>query len=132
MPYLLDSDLVIDHLAGSREAMVLIEGLVPDGVAASVISYMESFQGIQRSPNLAQAQASFTTFSDTVPVIPVTVPVAERCALLRDQLQREGKRVRARALDLLIAATAIEYGLMLVTRNQDDFRDIPGLQLHQL
>jgi predicted nucleic acid-binding protein len=36
--------------------------------------------------------------------------------------------VRQRALDLIIAATALEHDLTLVTRNREDFQDIPGLQ----
>lgn len=44
-------------------------------------------------------------------------------------LSGQGKRVRQRALDLLIAATAIEHNLTLVTRNQADYRDVPGLML---
>ena len=31
--------------------------------------------------------------------------------------------------DSLIAATALEYGLPLVTRNKDDFEHIEGLQI---
>jgi predicted nucleic acid-binding protein len=34
--------------------------------------------------------------------------------------------------DLIIAATALEYGLTVVTRNVHDYRDIPGLSLHLL
>jgi predicted nucleic acid-binding protein len=42
------------------------------------------------------------------------------------------KRVNQRALDVVIAATAIEYGLTLVTRNITDYADIPDLTLHQM
>lgn len=31
----------------------------------------------------------------------------------------------------MIAATAIEHDLTLVTRNVDDFSDVPGLQLYK-
>jgi len=31
--------------------------------------------------------------------------------------------------DAVIAATALEYGVPLVTRNVDDFKHIPGLQI---
>jgi predicted nucleic acid-binding protein len=43
----------------------------------------------------------------------------------------EGKRPTRRGFDLLIAATAIEHGLTLVTRNVRDYADIRGLQLYQ-
>jgi len=56
--------------------------------------------------------------------------VARRCARLRLDLKNRGKRVRSRALDLITAATALEHGLTLVTRNTVDYHDIPGLTLH--
>jgi predicted nucleic acid-binding protein len=43
----------------------------------------------------------------------------------------EAKRVKSRALDLIIAATALEYGLTLVTKNTEDFKDISDLSLSQ-
>ena len=46
---------------------------------------------------------------------------------MRHDLTVQGKRVRQRALDLMIAATAIEYNLILVTRNRPDCADIHGL-----
>jgi predicted nucleic acid-binding protein len=57
--------------------------------------------------------------------------VAERCARLRETLRSQNKRVKSRALDLIIAATALEYGLTLGTKNTDDFKDIPDLILYQ-
>jgi predicted nucleic acid-binding protein len=62
-------------------------------------------------------------------LLPLSPAVARRCAELRRQLRRQGKRVRARALDLIVAATAIEYDLTLVTNNTAGYRDIPGLKL---
>jgi predicted nucleic acid-binding protein len=57
--------------------------------------------------------------------------VAERCARLRETLRSQNKWVNSRALDLIIAATALEYDLTLVTNNAEDFKDIPGLALYQ-
>jgi predicted nucleic acid-binding protein len=37
--------------------------------------------------------------------------------------------LQPRALDLLIAATALTYDLELLTRNTRDFADVPGLKL---
>jgi predicted nucleic acid-binding protein len=46
-------------------------------------------------------------------------------------LRKKGRRVNSRALDLLNAAKAIDSGLDLVTRNIDDYDDIPGLTLYK-
>lgn len=131
MSYLVDTDIVIDHLEQLPAATALIERLISDGVAVSVITYMEAYQGVLRSPARDEAEARFAAFLDAVPILPFSPAVARRCAELREQLRREGKRVRARALDLLTAATALEHGLAVVTRNVADYDDIPGLDLYR-
>jgi predicted nucleic acid-binding protein len=47
----------------------------------------------------------------------LTLKAARRCARLRETLRKQGKRVKPRALDFIIAATALEHGLTLVLRN---------------
>ena len=130
MTYLIDSDWVIDHLADVREASELLDRLADEGIAISIITYMEAYQGTLRSP-VAEAEALFNTFASGVPVIPLSRAVARRCAHLREILRRQGRKVNSRALDLLIAATALEHDLTLVTRNVEDYRDIPNLKLRQ-
>ena len=130
MPYLIDTDWLIDHLAQAPAAEALLSELAAEGVAISIISYMEAYQGTLRSPDLADAQAKLQALANTVPVLPLSIAVAQRCARRREALRARGRRVRPRALDLLIAATALEYQLTLVTRNVDDYRDIPDLELY--
>jgi len=45
-------------------------------------------------------------------------------------LKQEQKRVKSRALDLINAAIALEHDLTLVTRNVEDYQDIPDLKLY--
>jgi predicted nucleic acid-binding protein len=131
MPYLVDSDWVIDHLDNVPEAVELLDQLAADGIAISIITYMEVFQGRIRSPNPRVAEQRLHQFLTVVPVLPFSVPIAERCARLREVLRAQNRRVNSRALDLINAATAIEHNLILVTRNVDDYKDIPGLILRQ-
>src|SRR5258708_7501730 len=106
MPYLIDSDILIDHFANQKEATQLLEHLAPEGIASSIITYMETYQGVLRSPHPEKAEQSFQAFFQTIPTLPLSIAVAERCARLRELLKQEGKRVKARALDLITAATA--------------------------
>jgi predicted nucleic acid-binding protein len=93
---------------------------------------MEAFQGIERSQAVEQARGKFQAFTDGVLILPFSFAVAERCARLRETLRTQKKRVNSRALDLIIAATALEYDLTLITKNTDDFKDITDLSLTHL
>jgi predicted nucleic acid-binding protein len=132
MPYLIDSDLAIDHLANDPAATLLLQQLASQGLAISAITYMEIYEGVLREPTPAargQAEARVNAFIRAIPVVPISEDIARRCALIRDALRRQNRRVRPRALDLLIAATALEHGLTLVTNNRADYRDVPGITL---
>src|SRR5918992_2532601 len=124
MPYLVDSNVVIDHLMDVPEASAILESLTTKGLAISIVTYMEAFQGIERSPDVEQAREKFQAFTDGVLILPLSIAVAERCARLRETLRSQQKRVNSRALDLIIATTALEYDLILVTENLKDFKDI--------
>ena len=131
MPYLVDSNIVIDHLLAVPIASALLEQLALDGIAISIVTYMEAFQGVEQSPNPTKAREKFHAFLSGVLILPFSFAVAERCARLRKTLKSQNKRVNSHALDLIIAATALEYDLTLVTNNAGDFKDIPDLPLHQ-
>lgn len=131
MAYLIDSDVVIDHLADDPDARHLIDRLAPEGVAISMITYMEVYQGVLTSADESAARAKLDAFLAAVPIAPFTEAIARRCARLRTDLRRQRKRVHPRALDLLTAATALEHGLTLVTRNLADYEDIPELSLYE-
>ncbi len=131
MPYLVDSNIVIDHLAAVPSSSALLEQLALEGIAISIVTYMEAFQGVEQSPNPRSAREKFHAFLTGVLILPFSFAVAERCARLRKTLKTQNKRVNSRALDLIIAATALEYDLTLVTENIKDFEDIPDLTLSQ-
>ena len=130
MQYLVDSDWTIDYLDGLPAAVQLVQSLMPAGIAISIITYIEVYQGVIRW-NTLSANQSLEVMLATTPVLPISMAVAQRVALLRGSLRRQGRRTRSRALDLIIAATAIEHDLMLVTRNVDDYRDVSGLKIYQ-
>lgn len=56
-------------------------------------------------------------------ILPVDLPVADRWGRLVAQAGRP-----LPAIDSLLAATALQHGLRLVTRNQRDF-ELPGLEV---
>lgn len=97
----------------------------------SVVSYMEAFQGVGRGIDPTTESAALNALIEIVPVLPFLVAEARRAAAIREDLRRRGRRVNSRALDLMIAATAIEHGLILATRNTRDYDDIASLTLYR-
>ncbi|HXK33593.1 MAG TPA: type II toxin-antitoxin system VapC family toxin [Dehalococcoidia bacterium] len=129
MKYLVDTDWLADYLA-EDDGATFIDRLRDQGLALSVVTYMELYEGAIRVELGSDALSRLDTMANELRIVPVNVRVARRCAHIRSTLRAAGGRVRTRALDLIIAATAIEYGLTLVTRNERDYRDIPGLALY--
>jgi len=134
MTYLVDSNWIILALHGKTDAIELLDTLILDGAAISIICYMEIIQGLEREIDPPAATAQFQRLLDQIPVLPFSMAVARRCALVRETLRNQNRRVNSRALDLLNAATALEYDLTFVTQNLDDYKDLPeavGLKLYQ-
>lgn len=114
---LLDTNIII--YAAQPQYPHLLELVEDPQSAVSLISYVESlgFTGI--TPAERTALEGFFAAMD---VLPVTDLVAREAVRLRQQ--------RKTSLgDSLIAATALIHGRELVTRNDADFRWIPGLKL---
>jgi predicted nucleic acid-binding protein len=82
MPYLIDSNLVIEHLAEMPEASQFPDRFAQDGIVISIITYMEAFQGVVRSEQPEEAAARFHAFADKILILPFSFAVAERCARL--------------------------------------------------
>ena len=112
MPELLvDTDVFVDHLRGARK-------MQPgrDRILYSVITRSELFAG--REVEEETVQRLLEPFEE----VPIDRPVAEHAGRLR----RAGG---LRTPDALIAATALEHQLVLVTRNARDFQSARGLKL---
>lgn len=112
MPDLLvDTDVFIDHLRGARRMQ---QGR--DRILYSVITRCELFAG--REVEEDTVHRLLEPFEE----VPVDRILAERAGRLR----RAGG---LRTPDAVIAATALERQLVLVTRNTHDFRSVHGLKL---
>ena len=90
-------------------------------VAISAATVEEVYFGLSWKPN-ARIQLWFEKFLEAqCEVLPVTAAIARRSGEIRGQLQARGQ-IRA-PWDMLIASTAQEHHLTLVTRNFKDFVD---------
>ena len=128
MSYLVDSDYVADWLKGRPDAVRLLTTLRTDGLAISVITYGEIYEGVYYGRDPAAAERGFRQFLRAVTVLPTTRTIMRRFARLRGDLRALGQLIGD--MDLLIAATALAADLTLVTRNRRHFARIPDLRLH--
>lgn len=127
MKYLVDTDWVIDYLKGRIAVVDELTRLSEDGLAISLITYGEIYEGIYFSRDPRASEKGFLKFLRGVKVLPLNKFILKRFARLRGELRRTGNLIGDP--DLLIAATALQYNLMLLSRNQSDFERIPQLQL---
>lgn len=129
MSVLIDSDVAADYLVAQTEAVELLTRLRRTGLAISAITYMEVTEGVAGSRSPQATGQAMRRFMRGTRVIVVGRAVAERAAAIRLDLRHRNRPVAGRVLDLIVAATAIEHGLTLVTRNLRDYQDIAGLTL---
>jgi predicted nucleic acid-binding protein len=127
--YLLDTDWIIDFLGGRQEAVRVVSELTPSGLAASIITYAELYEGIARSRQRAEDAERLEHFMSGVEILEVDRGVAHVFGERRAALRVQGLLIDN--FDLLIAATALRFDLTLVTRNVRDFQRIEGLQLYR-
>lgn len=135
MTYLIDSDYVADYLKGQRQVADILHPLLPEGLAISMITFAEIYEGIYYGQNQAHHEAGLRQFLKNIPVLGITRPIARQFAIIRGQLRRtpQGKYLVQPKdnYDLFIAATALHYHLTLLTSNIQDYNHIPQLKLYQ-
>jgi tRNA(fMet)-specific endonuclease VapC len=127
--YLIDSDWIIDHLAGRRDAVALLDRLADDGFGISLITYIEVYEGILGGRDPAASERLFKTLLAEMPVLPISRAIGRRAAAMRRLLRSQGLPLPL--TDVLIASTAIHHDLTLVTRNLRHYQRIPDLKLYQ-
>jgi tRNA(fMet)-specific endonuclease VapC len=128
--YLLDTDWIVDVLNGKDAAIQTVLELAPSGLAISIITYGELYEGAAFARDPEPALAGLHAFLKRKDILSLTQPVMERFAHVRGALPRQ-IRQQIGDLDILIAATCLEHNLTLLTRNLKDFHKIPNLKLYQ-
>ncbi len=130
MRYMLDTNICIHLMQRQPEAVMqkFAELQVGDVVMSSV-TYAELRYGVEcRSENKAALGGLLDRLTADIPVLPLDREAAEHYGELR-AAGAAGSDRRRDALDRLIAAHARSRDLVLVTNNEDDFRDYPGLRI---
>lgn len=125
MTYLLDTNIAIH--AGEQDVNVLSRMVEHDGAMfLSSLCLAEMQRGLHKTPALtARRQVRLNMLLAHIPVLPFDTAAAEAYGAIIAQCGW----IKGRDFDRMIAAHAIAVGAVLVTANEADFYDIPGLEL---
>lgn len=129
MSYLIDSDWLIDVLAGIPAAIETLSDISASGVFISIITFGEIIEGAYRSPDPERHLDALQRFLSGFTILSLDESVMEHFARNRAHLRRQGLLIAD--MDLLIAATAIRFDLTLLTRNIRHFTRLPELRIYR-
>jgi len=117
---LVDTDVLIWHLRGNPQAARWLDRLQP--LTISSVSYLEVLQGMRNKAELVAVQKMLQQRKANVR--PITEDITRRATELMEAMTlSHGLQMG----DALIAATALEHGLPVLTGNVKHFAAIPGL-----
>ena len=118
--YLLDSNVIIGYLAGKipQDGMKIVSEMVDQIPNISVISQIE----VLRFNDIPENEATLERFINASVIFPLSGNVVKRTIELC-------KQNKIKLPDVIIAATALTEGFTLVTRNTNDFKKIPKLDI---
>ncbi len=119
---LVDTDVLIWHLRGYPQATRRLDQL--GALTISAVSYLEVLQGLRNKAELAAVQKMMLKRQATM--LPLTEAITRRAVALMESLTlSHGMQMG----DALIAATALEHGLTMLTANVKHFGAVEGLQV---
>jgi len=133
--FLLDTNVISEfNRRGDPDRRVLqwLEAADPDSLYVSVLTIGEIRWGVELLPPSKRRSHLEQWLDRDLPewfegrVLPVDQSIAERWGLLRAEAQKKGRPLSV--IDALLAATALQHQLTLVSRNVSDF-SIIGLEV---
>ena len=130
MRYLIDSNWVINALRGSSAHRQRLSELTANDattVAISVAVLAELYVGVYRTSDPVHAERELLQFISTFPVLRIDSAISRRFGQEKARLLEQGNIIED--VDLLIATTALQYDLTLLTNNVRHFERIDGLRI---
>jgi tRNA(fMet)-specific endonuclease VapC len=125
--YLLDSNILIAAIKGEPTSLLnKLAGLAPERLCLSSVVLAELFTGAEKSRESDRRKADLAELTQGMEVVPFDGGDAAVYGYVRAALETKGEGIGP--LDMLIAAQAVNRGLVMVTANLKEFRRIPGLK----
>ena len=127
--YLLDTTPLSSYLQGQSDAIALIDPWLNQHEAAtSILVYGEICEYLMARPGFAARDAQLRRLLQEITPFFLSYSILRRYATIRRQLRPPHGSGLIGDVDVLIAATALEKGLTVVTTDADYAR-VPGLSV---
>jgi len=130
LQYLMDTDWVIHYLHAHPAIVARLDELQPQGLALSIISLAELYEGVYYSRDPEGDEQDLTNFLRGVTVLGLDTDIAKTFGRERGRLRAAGTLIGD--LDLLIGATALHHNLTFLTNNRSHFERMAGLQMESI
>jgi tRNA(fMet)-specific endonuclease VapC len=128
MGYLLDTCVLSDFVRGEAGTQAKLRATLPSEIYVSAITVMEVRYGLRINPQqAARIGTVMNELIDSATIVRFDSDVATCAAEIRARLKAAGTPIGA--YDVLIAATALQHELIMVTANTREFVRVVGLQL---
>ena len=127
LSYLIDTDWVIHYLNGNEKIVEKLNFLKKKGLAISVISLAELYEGVYYSTDPKGDEQALRDFLMGISVLDIEEEICKIFGKGRGGLRKKGRIIGD--FDLLIASTCICYDLILLTNNQKHYEVVEGLKI---
>src|SRR5436190_16727592 len=131
--YVLDTDTLQLFQEGHPQIVDRVRAVAPDERAVSVVTVEEQLSGwytqLRQAKGPERLAWAYRRLAATIRFLASVqiVDFDERAIQRYEQLKK--LKLKVRKMDLRIAATVLERGAILVTRNLRDFQQVPGLRI---
>jgi tRNA(fMet)-specific endonuclease VapC len=128
MEVMLDTNICIYIIKQRPESVLQRFNSFPVGdIGISIITLAELEYGAARSGQPRKNRDALEQFISALDVAVLDRPASEAYGRIRAAQERKGRPIGA--MDLLIAAHALSLGVRLVTNNEREFKQVPGLKV---
>ena len=124
--YLLDTNVVIGMFTGDKAIEEKMQNRTNFILVSPVVG--ELYYGAQKSDRVAENLHRINTFVENHIFLSCDLETAQWYGIIKDQLLRKGRPIPNN--DLWIAAIALQYDLILVTRDSH-FDEVEALQIER-
>lgn len=125
--YLVDTDWVIHYLNGNPNIVGKLLELRDHGLALSVVSLAELYEGVYFSVAPERNEHALYNFLRGVTVVGVDEEICKIFGKQRGRLRAGGRIIGD--FDLLIGSTGLRHDLTVLTNNRRHFESIVGLHV---